>query len=298
MGLATYSVLKNAKTQNRIEISGKLLIKLQHALLDMLKDFSYVCDKYDFYYSLCGGSALGAVRHHGFIPWDDDIDVFMLRCDYEKFLEVFDKELGEKYFLQSPETTPELGMPITQLMKKGTIFRTPTSPNCDKCGIYIDICILENAPNNRLLREIHGIGSLVFGFCLSCARFSKNREYLLKIYSDSDASVISTIKKKAAIGKIFGFCSLSMWSKYAKWWNSICKNNKSKYVVCPTGIKHYFKEIFPRDIYCVTNKMVFEDTELKVISNYDWALTKLYGNYMTLPPEEKREKHFVLEIKI
>ena len=77
----------------------------------------------------------------------------------------------------------------------------------------------------------------------------------------------------------------------------MCKNENSKDVVCPTGIKHYFKEIFPRDIYCTTQKIKFEDTELKVIKNYDWALKRLYGDYMKLPPEEKREKHFALELK-
>ncbi len=78
----------------------------------------------------------------------------------------------------------------------------------------------------------------------------------------------------------------------------MCKNEDSEYVVCPTGIKHYFKEIFPRKIYCTTEKLQFEDTYLSVIKDYDWALKRLYGDYMSLPPEEKREHHFVLEIRL
>ena len=128
---------------------------LQRTLLEILQDFADICKKYGFYYSICGGTALGAVRHGGFIPWDDDIDVFMLRKDYEKFLEIFKTEISEKYYLKSMETTPEIGMPITQLMKRGTIFRTTNSLPEDDSGVYIDICILDNAPDNIILRTIH-----------------------------------------------------------------------------------------------------------------------------------------------
>ena len=298
MKLSTYNILKNAESINKIEISGELLKKLQKTLLMILKDFSAVCDKYNFYYSLCGRTAPRAVRHHGFIPWDDDADVFMIRSDYEKFLSVFEGELGQKYYLHAPEITPELGMPITQLMLKGTILRSHTNPDCKNSGICIDIFILENAPDNKVLRNIHGLGSLVYGFCLSCARFNQNKKSLLEIYRDSHKEVLKAIKRKAAIGKLLGFYSVSTWSYKFSWWNSLCKNEQSKYIVCPTGIKHYFKEIFPRNIYCVTQEIKFEDTEFKVIKNYDWALRRLYGSYMTLPPVEKRERHFVLEIKI
>ena len=93
------------------------------------------------------------------------------------------------------------------------------------------------------------------------------------------------------------FHSLKTWAKRFQWWNSLCKNNESKYVVCPVGIKHYFKEIFPRDIYCTTENIKFDDCEFKIIKEYDWALTRLYGDYMKVPPKEKQETHCVLELE-
>ena len=298
MNLSTYSILKNARSKNRIEITGDILKRMQSLLLQTLKDFSNVCERHGYYYSLCGGSALGAVRHHGFIPWDDDIDVFMKRSDYNEFIRIFKDELGDKYYLHSPETTPELGMPIAQVMIKGTILRSYTNPDDKDSGVCIDIFILENAPDSILLRKLHGFGGLVLGFILSCNRIYHNRNTLLEIYEDAGEEVLSALNKKARIGALFRFDSLSKWAERFNQWNSACKNETSKYVVCPTGIKHYFREIFPREIYCTTRKMQFEDTELEVIKDYDWALKRLYGDYMTVPPVEKREKHFVLELKI
>lgn len=297
MGLSTYHLLKNSKSKNRIEITEEQLKCIQRILLQILKDFSKVCEEYGFYYSLCGGSALGAVRHKGFIPWDDDIDVFMKRSEYNKFIKIFEIEMGDKYRLHSLETTPELGMPVSQVIAKGTVLRSYNNPDCKESGICIDIFVLENAPNSKILRSIHGFGSLVFGFILSCSRMYRNKELLLQIFEDSGEEVLGAIRKKAIIGSLFRFHKLSTWSRRFTRWNSMCKNETSTYVVCPTGIKHYFKEIFPREIYCTTTRLQFEDTELCVIKDYDWALRRLYGDYMKIPPKEKRENHFALELK-
>lgn len=298
MGLSTYGILKNANAKNKMELTDDMLKQLQKSLYGILVDFADTCKKNNLYYSLCGGTALGAIRHQGFIPWDDDIDVFMTRESYNKLLQIFEKELGTKYYLHSPEITPELGMPIVQLMKKNTAFKSCSTPNCKESGIYIDICILENAPNNMILRSIHGVGSLIFGLCLSCARFYKNRSYLLEMYDGSEDEAIHAIKRKAAIGFFLSFFSLSLWSKINMKWNSIYKNNSSKYVVCPAGIKHYFGEIFKREEYCKTRDIVFEGSTFQIIVDAENALTRLYGNFREIPPVEKREKHFVTEIKL
>lgn len=295
---STSSVLKKAKTKQRIEIEGDLLKQLQKTLLEILKDVVYVCDKYNLYYSLSGGSALGAVRHKGFIPWDDDIDIFMRREDYDKFRLIFNKELGSKYSLRSLETTPEDGFPVVQIVKKGTIYKTSLTPSSNNCGVYIDIHVLENAPNNIFFRYIHGIVSLILGFILSCSRFYKNRKYLLDIYSEADTKTIGLIKQKIKIGFIFSFLKLDTWGKLYINWCKIYKNKESKYVVYPSAIKHYFNAVFLREEYCKTKNIQFEDMQVKVIRNVEKALENLYGDFGEIPDEENREKHFVFEIKL
>lgn len=299
MGLSTYHMLKIASTGNRIELEGELLKELQSTLLSMLLDIVNVCEKYGFFYSLSGGTALGAVRHKGFIPWDDDIDIFMMRSDYQKFIDVFEKELGSQYYLNSMETTPELGFPMAQMMKKGTVFITNTTLGEKDAGVFIDICLLDNTPDNSILRFGHGVISDFLGLCVSCSRFYRKRDQYESIYSHADTKTKRAVRIKIFLGKLLSFRSLKSWTTSYSKWISRCKNDNSKYLVCATGFKHYFGELFLRSVYGHNTNITFENHELKIISGYDWALKNLYGdNYMEIPPIEKREKHFVMDIKL
>ena len=105
------------------EYEESTLKKLQGIQLGILKDFIDVCKKYDLKYFLIFGTAIGAARHKGFIPWDDDIDIGMLRKDYDKFLEVAKYELNEKYTVMNGDICPSYPVMTSRVMKKGTEFR-------------------------------------------------------------------------------------------------------------------------------------------------------------------------------
>lgn len=300
MGLSTSEILKHQKKNNGVALQGKLLENLKEILLEILNDFDYVCGKYHLYYSLCGGSALGAVRHHGFIPWDDDIDVFMTRDSYEKFLTIFEKELGNKYTLHSPETTPELGMPLAQLSLNGTIYRTHLAPERENPGVFLDIFILENVPNSIILRGIQGFFSLAFGLCLSCSRFAKDKHIILGFLKNADKKTLKSLKEKIFIGTFLNFFVNSRnWSIWTNQINSLCKNKMSQYVSCPSGRKHYFKEMYQREYMCNVRKVPFENLMLNLMLNPEYYLVKLYGDtYMTPPSEADREVHCILECNL
>ena len=118
----------------------EILDKLHKVQLEILEDFIRVCNKYGLRYFAIYGTAIGAVRHEGFIPWDDDIDVGMLRRDYDRFFEVFEKELGDKYNLLTPEIDPRYACTVTHIQRKGTRFVSEMSKDlkCEQC-IFMDI---------------------------------------------------------------------------------------------------------------------------------------------------------------
>lgn len=300
MRLSTSDLMKNQKHRNGIVVEADKLEQIKSILLYVLVDFDNICSKYDLHYSLCGGSMLGAIRHHGFIPWDDDVDVFMTRDSYDKFVDIYKKELIGKYTLHSPETNPQDGMPLAQLSLNGTIYRTHLAPNRDNPGIFMDIFILENTPDNYWLRMLHCFFSMATGLLLSCARMYKDREITRQFFSSADDYTKDVIDKKIMIGSfVTKFISVKNICYLNNWVNRFCKNDKSSHVACPTGRKHYWGEVYEREIITNVVKRSFEGEMFFTIKDADSYLKRLYGiDYMTPPPMEKREVHCVMELDL
>ena len=298
MGLATVSVFKNLSNENSAlkTMSDNDLKHLQRVLLLMAEDFDKVCRKYKIDYMLGGGSCLGAVRHKGFIPWDDDMDINMERADFEKFERVFEKELEEDYWLQTPEKTKDYGLAFARLRKKGTVFRSREDCDSnDENGIYIDIFIIENTYDFVLARYFHGFLSLTVGFVLSCRNFYQRRKFYMKI-AGSDKKIRRVFRIKVALGFLVAWRSVDSWVKAWNGVNKMCKNSNSKYVVVPTGRKHFFGEIYEREKYCKYERVAFENTTLLITADNDEYMKHLYGDYMKIPKKSQQEKHIFLEL--
>ena len=154
--------------RERKSYNREILNKLHKVQLQILGDFINVCEKYNLTYFAIYGTAIGAVRHNGFIPWDDDIDVGMLREDYDKFFEVFDQELGDKYNLLTPETDERYACTVTHLQRKGTRFVSEMSQDlkCEQC-IFMDIFPFDYVAANRKQqlsqgRKANFLGKMLF----------------------------------------------------------------------------------------------------------------------------------------
>lgn len=294
------SVLHTLKTvkynSDVIIVDDELLYKIQHTLLDMMKDIAEVCDKANIPWCLSGGSIIGAVRHHGFIPWDDDMDIFMEREAYRHFCEIFDKYLSNKYELKVPGDDGYL-LHYPQIQKKGTKIKYIQSKENSYDGIFIDIFIFENTYNNKIMRGIHGIKCTLLLFINSVLRMDACKNTIFK-YSGNDKHVKKIVMSRARYAKFFKFKSLEEWLKISdKCFSSVKK--KTKYVVAPGGGHHFFGEVFERKYVCKYIPVDFCNEHFFIPEGYDYYLCKRYGqDYMTLPKEEERERHIYIEIDL
>lgn len=260
---------------NEIEhgVNSKLLH--QKVLIELLSIFDKICKKYNIAYMLFAGTALGAVRHNGFIPWDDDLDIVMLRCDYDRFLEVAERELDiEKYYLQK-EFSAHWPMFFSKLRKNNTACMERYIPKDKEThqGIYIDIFPCDNLSDNPILCKLQFLASKVV-----IAKSLNKRGYLTD----------SLLKKFF----IFVCCCLPI--KFMHRFACGCKIKNTKRVHTFFGASSkYEKSIYPREWMTETCLKPFECGEYPVSVQFDALLTQLYGDYMTphTPDERKCKVH-------
>ncbi|MCD8371499.1 MAG: LicD family protein [Clostridiales bacterium] len=297
MNLSTVSLFKNLDTASDklIHIEGETLKKYQSILIQMTEDIVDVCEENQVVYHLTGGSALGAIRHKGFIPWDDDMDIDILGSDFERFVEAFQGKYGEKYWIHTYHT-PGHGMLANRVRLKNSICRAREDVNNEECGFYVDLFRIENTYDSKILRIIHGFFCMGFGFLLSCRNFYKNRDLMMEL-SEGNAEITRTFRLKINLGRLLSFLSVTRWAELTQWVYGLCKNNCSKYVTVPAGRKHYFGEMRLRENFVETTDCTFEGHKWKIPKDYDGYLRSMYGNYMEIPAEEDREKHILLELK-
>ena len=289
--------LKTVKySESAITVDDRMLKDIQQYLLHMMIEIADVLEKNDIKWCLSGGSIIGALRHHGFIPWDSDIDIFMEREEFEKFRKIFRKELGENYELKLPGEKGYL-LHLPQIQDKHSKLQEIQSVGDNCGGVSIDIFIYENTYDNKILRTLHGIECSVYLFIDSALRMKLCRQNILK-YSNNDMTVKKTIDRRAKFAFLFSFSSLEKWlSRSVKCFSKVRK--KGKYIVVPSGGHHFFGEVFERSKMCKYIKTDFETEKWYIPAGYDYYLKLRYGkNYMSLPKEEDIERHVYAKIEL
>ncbi|MCF0105986.1 MAG: LicD family protein [Holdemanella sp.] len=266
------------------------LKRLQQEELDILDELMRVCKEYNLTLFISGGSLLGAIRHKGFIPWDDDIDLGMPRKDYEKLVKIAPKALKESYVLQDNRLEKKCGLNFGKIRKKGTIMSENYSHHIDMSqGIWIDIFPYDKVSNDEKVRKKN----------MQKLSFYRNMYIIKSGY-------------KAPEGKSKAFYAAYHIAKMASVFYSIdyliekvnsimmeYENQDTDYVF-PYGGAYPDRDLMPKRIIEHLKPVMFEGREILAFEDYDYYLKSLYKNYMELPPVEKRvngSQHTLHEIK-
>lgn len=275
------------------ELDPESLHQLQQTLLEMLLDIMKVCEEHGIHMFLLGGTALGAVRHHGFIPWDDDLDIGMPREDYQRFSAIFNTALAEKYTLNAPNYSSNASARFPKILKNDSFLDTGGKKDPSLCKIYIDIFIADAIPKNELVRKWKGYRCNWLEFISGQVAFVEKQDDFTKALYKSGSRASYYVR--LLVGHLFSFRKASGWYDLID--RAVQYKKKSALWGLPTGSKHYFGEILPASVFLPLSTGDFEGHVVPMVHNPDAYLKNLYGDYMQIPPPEKRQKHFVREVR-
>jgi lipopolysaccharide cholinephosphotransferase len=260
---------------------NETLNKLHIVEKEILDEVVRICNKYDIAYFFIGGTLLGAVRHKGFIPWDDDIDIGMLRSDYEKFIVVCKNELSKSFFILDSKSCPAYVWNFTKICKNNTIVNEDNiESNVDNYhkGIFIDLFIYDNVTNNRIFNNIQN-------------HLATKINSLLRLKVG--------LKKEKRKNIIFNFLALFISIKQINYLNQkvLTLIKFSNYIFNWGGTYGINEAVFNKESFFPLTDVVFEGNIYKAPGKYNVYLKTMYGdNYMELPPIEKRNSHNLIDV--
>ncbi len=259
--------------------------------LEILNEVVRVCEANRLRYFLIGGTLLGAVRHKGFIPWDDDVDIAMPRRDYEHFLSLCGEQLCPKYYVHCSSTDPLYWLPFAKIRKHNTVFDQADTAHLDAPkGIYVDVFPLDNAASQaNLFQRTQARAVMTLGLVILYRR----RLLFLRDLRKETTSVRTSLKALLKVLVVFASYVLSMHilsrlQQAAMSWN----RNESASCYVSLG-SHYrcFRQAIPKSAYLPATEVEFEGRMFSAPRDWDRILRRIYGDYMELPPEGQRTTH-------
>lgn len=267
-----------------IELDREILYRLQMVELELLKELHRICVKCQIHYNIIAGTLLGAVRHSGFIPWDDDADVALLRSEYDRFREACKTELDHsKFYFQDQENTPGYRWGYGKLRMKNTLFLREYQEHMPyEQGVFIDVFPLDFVPENYGIRLVHNMVCFLYRkfFWSEAGKIADKKWCMRFLYS-----VMSRVPEQVLKQSFKRFIQRSNRKKTG--WVRI--------LTFPTPNSTYG---YRTEWYEKSDDFLFEDVQFCGIQDYDAYLSFKFGDYMQLPRESERKVHPVSEIRV
>lgn len=263
-----------------------LLRKVQLTQLEILREVERVCRENDIQWFLCCGTLLGAVRHQGFIPWDDDLDIGMLRADYEKFCRLAPEKMDPRFCVQNWYTEPAYPLPFGKVRMRNTVYEEAKSRTFRENGFYIDVFPFDNAPEDPADQAAHAV--------------KLNDLFRLKLMKSGYKPWLEKdrINWKKRIGYLFYQIKAVKYSQeeLARRYDALAASYPDGTVLCrQRGLRKL--ECYPAEWFRELTELTFETEKFPGPMAYDAVLCAQFGDYMTPPPEESREdRHQIVRV--
>lgn len=244
----------------------------------ILRHFADFCEKNNIRYFLSNGTLLGAVKYQGFIPWDDDVDVGLLREDYDKFIALYKD--NKHYTLCEVSRSPSYDYPFAKLMDNRTYLIESDICNGIELGVYLDIFPIDNAGSNFRLAQFRAVFGRALASLLQWAKSNRKPETLVQ-------------RCQLLLSKLM---SPRQWilliEKNAR---RFAHREKAKYAACLVWPAYKAREVVPHEVYDDVASGCFEENWYKIAIGYDVYLRSLYGDYENDPPLELQKTHHIFE---
>ena len=261
----------------------------QKISLEILNIISNICDEKGLRYSLIYGTLIGAVRHKGFIPWDDDVDIMMPRPDYEILLNYLEekKDIYPNLEVFNPNTNKDYPYMITRISDNRYIIDTENEKDCGM-GVFIDIYPYDGLGNTNEEALKYGLkGDRLSSLCFLATREQYRWEKLNSTIKNVVKAPLYLFAK--CIGKEY-------FQRKLQALGNVKPYDESEYIGCVVWLSGGDKDIFKREWFDELITVPYEEYSFKIPKAYDEVLSKTYGDYMKLPPEEERIGHHFYKV--
>lgn len=262
--------------------------QLKKAQLYIADEIKRICEKYKIRYFIDGGSLIGAIRHGGFIPWDDDMDIGMINEDYVKFLSIASKELGTEFFLDNYSTNPDNALVFTKVRLKGTRYiEAKGNPNAAHNEVFVDIFPYYYISDDEAVRKREGfIMGILTQAILSKGGFKVWKgDSFYKRLKFIPTDLMGLFISKRVLRK----CIDKLYNKHRET-ECVCIQDG-----CLSSYMHWYIPVSLLEEFVDCN---FEDRNYKIPKEYDKYLTIVYGDYMRIPSPKERVTHMIQELDL